>query len=47
MGMVIREIGVIDEACCTPLVEAPLSEDDAERLASALRVVADPAGSAC
>jgi ArsR family transcriptional regulator len=41
--MVIREIGVIDEACCTPLVEAPLSEDDAERLASALRVVADPA----
>ena len=43
MGMVIREIGVIDEACCTPLVAAPLSEDDAERLASALRVVADPA----
>ncbi len=41
--MVIKEIGVIDERCCPPFSEAPLSAADAERLASALRVVADPA----
>jgi ArsR family transcriptional regulator len=43
MAMTMREIAVIDQRCCTPLAEAPLSEADAERLASALRIVADPA----
>lgn len=32
----------VDEACCTPLTRAPLDDDEADRLASALRVVADP-----
>jgi ArsR family transcriptional regulator, arsenate/arsenite/antimonite-responsive transcriptional repressor len=41
--MAIREIAVIDERCCVPLASAPLSEADAERLASGLRVVAEPA----
>jgi ArsR family transcriptional regulator, arsenate/arsenite/antimonite-responsive transcriptional repressor len=39
----VREIAVIDAECCPQLLAAPLGEDDAERLASALRVVADPA----
>lgn len=30
------------EACCTPLLAAPLSEDDAEELASAFKALADP-----
>lgn len=38
-----RQIAVIDERCCAPLTEAPLSEQEAESLAAALRVVADPA----
>ena len=29
-------------ACCAPLATAPLSEDDAARLAGVLKVVADP-----
>ena len=29
-------------ACCPPLATAPLSEEDAERLASVIKVVADP-----
>ncbi len=29
--------------CCPPLLQAPLSQADAERLAAALKVVADPA----
>jgi ArsR family transcriptional regulator len=39
----MRLIQEIDEACCTPVMGSPLAEDDAERLAAALRVVADPA----
>ena len=31
------------EACCPPLLSAPLGEEDAERLAGALQVLADPA----
>jgi ArsR family transcriptional regulator len=30
-------------ACCAPLSEGPLAADDAEQLAAALRVIADPA----
>jgi ArsR family transcriptional regulator, arsenate/arsenite/antimonite-responsive transcriptional repressor len=37
-----RLIQEIDEACCPP-VGSRLEDDDAERLAAALRVVADPA----
>ena len=33
----------IDVACCPPLLSAPLGEEDAEILASALQVLADPA----
>jgi ArsR family transcriptional regulator len=36
-----REIPTL-EACCTPLGAAPLSGGDAERMAAALRVLADP-----
>jgi ArsR family transcriptional regulator len=42
-AMTMREIAVIDQRCCPPLARAPLSDADAERLASALRIVADPA----
>ena len=31
------------EACCEPLVAAPLSEEDADDLAAAFKVLADPA----
>lgn len=31
------------EACCSPVLAAPLGEDEAVELAAALRVVADPA----
>ena len=31
------------EDCCTPVLEAPLSEAEAETLATTLRVLADPA----
>ena len=30
-------------ACCAPLSEEPLAPEDAEQLAAALRVIADPA----
>jgi ArsR family transcriptional regulator, arsenate/arsenite/antimonite-responsive transcriptional repressor len=39
----MRLIQEIDEACCTPVVGARLDEAEAERLAAALRVVAEPA----
>lgn len=39
----MREIAVIDQTCCPPLLDEPLGSDDAERLAAALRVLADPA----
>ncbi|MEX0984499.1 MAG: metalloregulator ArsR/SmtB family transcription factor [Actinomycetota bacterium] len=41
--MALRLIQEIDEACCVPVVAAPLGESEAERLADALKVVADPA----
>ena len=31
------------EACCSPLLSAPLGEEDAETLAAALQALADPA----
>jgi ArsR family transcriptional regulator len=39
----MRLIQQIDEECCPVLLEAPLSQEEAGSLASALRVLADPA----
>jgi ArsR family transcriptional regulator, arsenate/arsenite/antimonite-responsive transcriptional repressor len=39
----MRLIQEIDESCCPPVLRQPLDEDDADRLAGALRVVAEPA----
>lgn len=39
----MRLIQQIDESCCPPVLSAPLDEADADNLAGALRVVADPA----
>lgn len=38
----MRLIQEIDESCCPPVVGARLGGEEAERLAAALRVVADP-----
>src|SRR5712691_11191033 len=38
----MKLIGTIEE-CCAPVLQAPLSGDEASQLASALRVLADPA----
>jgi ArsR family transcriptional regulator len=38
----MRSIAVIDETCCPRVLAAPLGEEEAERLASALGVLADP-----
>ena len=40
--MCVQKIAVIAE-CCPPLSAAPLAADDAEDVAAALRVLADPA----
>jgi len=39
----MRLIQEIDQTCCPPVVGSALSEPEAERLAQALRVIADPA----
>jgi len=39
----MRLIQEIDQTCCTPLVGSVISETEADRLAQALRVIADPA----
>ena len=39
----MRLVQEIDQTCCPPLVGSPLSETEAERLAEALRVIAEPA----
>jgi ArsR family transcriptional regulator len=36
-----KEIALLED-CCTPLGPAPLSNEEAERMAGALRVLADP-----
>ena len=40
--MAVQTIATIAE-CCPPLSSAPLAQDDAEDVAAALRVLADPA----
>ena len=39
----MKLIQTIDADCCPQVLAAPLAEGDAERLAAALRVLADPA----
>ena len=39
----VKLVQVIDAECCPQVLEAPLGDEAAERLASSLRVVADPA----
>jgi ArsR family transcriptional regulator, arsenate/arsenite/antimonite-responsive transcriptional repressor len=39
----VKLIQTIDADCCPQLLAAPLAEEEAERLAAALRVLADPA----
>lgn len=39
----MRLIQTIDAACCPPVLSAPLDQAGAERLAAALRVLAEPA----
>ena len=39
----VKLVQLIDEACCAPVLENSVSGEEAERMASALRVVADPA----
>jgi ArsR family transcriptional regulator len=43
MSVEMKLIQEIDTTCCPPLLREPLEADEAERLASALRVLADPA----
>ena len=38
-----KKIVLLDEECCPPLIGSTLGDDEAARLASALKVVADPA----
>ena len=38
----VKQIAVIDAECCPQVLAAPLDEGKAERLAGALRVLADP-----
>jgi ArsR family transcriptional regulator, arsenate/arsenite/antimonite-responsive transcriptional repressor len=39
----MKLVQTIDAACCPQVLASPLDEDEAERLAGALRVLADPA----
>ncbi len=39
----MKLVQTIDAACCPPVLESPLDEAAAERLAASLRVIADPA----
>lgn len=39
----MKNVGRIEESCSRPLLEMPLDEARAERIADAFRVVADPA----
>ena len=41
--MAMKQIAVITEACCPQVLRAPLGAEEAEEMAAALRVVADPA----
>ena len=40
-GLVVKKIATLD-ACCAPLLAAPLDEGDAEELAVAFKALADP-----
>jgi ArsR family transcriptional regulator len=38
----VKLLQVIDETCCPPVLGEPLDDEEAERLAGALQVLADP-----
>lgn len=38
----MKLLQVIDETCCPPVLGEPLDDEEAERLAGALQVLADP-----
>lgn len=38
-----RRLNLVGELCCSPVLQAPLGSDDAIALATALKVLADPA----
>ena len=40
---IVKTIPTIDDACCTPLLAAPLEPEAARTLAAAFKVLADPA----
>ncbi len=40
---VSRRLSLVGELCCSPLLQAPLGSVDADALATALKVLADPA----
>jgi ArsR family transcriptional regulator len=40
-GARVKKIGTVD-ACCTPLLQAPLDDGDARELADAFKALADP-----
>ena len=42
-SIVVKLVGVISEQCCPQMLDAPLGPDEAEDMAAALRVLADPA----
>ena len=39
----MREIAVITQDCCPPVLATPIGAEQAEQMAAALRVIADPA----
>lgn len=38
-----RRLNLVGDLCCSPVLQAPLASDDAVALATALKVLADPA----
>jgi ArsR family transcriptional regulator len=43
MSALMREIAVITQDCCPQVLATPIDADQAEQMAAALRVIADPA----
>jgi ArsR family transcriptional regulator, arsenate/arsenite/antimonite-responsive transcriptional repressor len=39
----MKLLGVINEECCPQVLRAPIGADEAEEMAAALKVIADPA----
>jgi len=41
-GVAVKKIASSADVCCTPLLAAPLRDDDADQLALAFKALADP-----